>query len=129
MARSTAVLIGAIIEVDSDIGLDPFINAASMLVTSVLAGVDTSESDLTQIETWLAAHYYAIRAPRSSSEKAGPVAESFDVKIDLGLNQTRYGQMALSLDVTGKLAYHNRKTTEGLGSTPSLTWLGTGPDD
>ena len=129
MARSTAVLIGAIIEVDDDIGLDPFINAASMLVTSVLAGVDTSEADLTQIETWLAAHYYAIRDPRASSEKAGSVAESFDYEVALGLNQMRYGQMALSLDVTGKLAYHNRKTTEGLASTPSLTWIGTGSDD
>ncbi|MCP4566487.1 MAG: hypothetical protein GY841_02770 [FCB group bacterium] len=129
MARTDATEIGKIIDVDSGDDLDAFIDAANILVTDILGESGTATATLAVIETWLAAHFYAIYKPRASAEKAGSVSESFDYKIDLALNQTRYGQMALSLDTTGALARHNKKIIDGVSKTASVSWLGTSTED
>lgn len=122
--RTTSVAVEGIIEVDANIPLTPFIETASSLVDDVAAADSPPNSTrLELIERYLSAHFYTLRDPRPTSEKAGPVASSYQSKVDLGLNTSHYGQMAISLDPTGTLkrASSGRK----IGAT---CWLGTEAD-
>jgi len=122
--RTTAELVAGIIEVDEDISLTPFMNAANELVTELCAGVSSySTTRLQTIETWLSAHFYAIRDPRLVSEKASKVASTNQSKVDLAFDNSHYGQMAMGLDTNGGLASLNKRMKMG-GGVPSLTWLG-----
>lgn len=127
MARTTDELIEGIIDVDSAITLTPFITAANMLVTEFCTNLDNDYTDaqLVVIETWLSAHFYTVRDMRAESEKAGPVSEKFQSKVDLGLSTSHYGQMAMTLDFRGGLASLNEKIKNGKSSTIGFTWLGT----
>lgn len=127
MARTTSVLVGGIIELAASISMDPFIEAANMLVTQACTGltVEYSSAKLAIIEKWLAAHFYTVRDPRAESEKAGPVGEKFQSKVDLGLNTSHYGQMALRLDYQGGLASLEKEMKDGVKKTVGITWLGT----
>jgi len=121
--RTTDELVEEIIEVDSTISLTPFIAVANELVTELCTDSDYSSSRLLLIETWLAAHFYAIRDPRIESEKAGSVSEKRAIKIGLNLQQTTYGQQAMLLDTSGNLAALNKGMDTGK-RTPSVTWAG-----
>lgn len=128
--RATEASIRAVMgDVDESItDFSPFINAANALVDELLAG-DFSEGRLTIIETWLAAHFVAIRDPQRDMEKAGTVQERYQYKVSLGLAQTRFGQMAKFLDTTGKLANQDKKTVEGKKAvTMSSLWAGSCED-
>ena len=115
--RTTPANVAAIIEVDLTIvgddlsGLDPFIDAANEMVSEccTTTGSTYTPYRLELIERWLSAHFYAIRDPRPVSERAGPVAESYQKVVDQGLEATQYGQMALRLDSRGGLAAKNNK--------------------
>jgi hypothetical protein len=138
--RTTAELVGAIIEVDEDIPLDPFIGFASTLTDRVeraaeLATLltDDPESDgktraekLQQIETLLAAHFYTLRDPRAVQEKAGSVAATYQSAVTFKLFTSHYGQHAMLLDETGTLEAINagNKTR-----TVGVTWLGKTPEE
>lgn len=134
MARTTPERVGSIIELDEDIDLEEYILAANELVTELCEPVMQpdgatayySEPRLALIETWLAAHFYAIRDPRTSFEQAGSVNARYEGKTDLGLNFTRYGQQAMLLDTYGNLKRlnENKKLIK-----PSISWLGTPPSD
>lgn len=119
MARTTSVLVGGIIELDPAIDLAPFILAATTMIDDIADDSGHSSDRLQLIETWLAAHFYAMRDPRQTSEKAGPVAASYQSKVDLHLRLTHYGQMAMSLDSSGLLAAMSN------GTRGSVVWLGT----
>jgi len=107
--------VAAVIEVDEDIPLDPFISAASSLVDRLekvaiqknllIDDEDGKSRDekLAEIETWLAAHFYAMRDPRVVSEGAGPVNATYQSAVALRLMSSQYGQMACTLDETGYL--------------------------
>jgi hypothetical protein len=124
--RTTPELVAGIIEVDLNINLDPFIFTASELVTEVCAIAGYSIERLELIERWLAAHFYAIRDPRTTNEKAGSVGANYESKVDLNLALTRYGQQAMMLDTQGGLASLNQSILSGSGSrTASVAWLGT----
>ncbi len=127
MARATDDLIEGIIDVDSAILLAPFIDAANMLVTQFCTDltVDYTNAQLVQIETWLAAHFYTVRDMRASEERAGPVSERKQSKVDLGFATSHYGQMAMTLDFYGGLASLNERIKEGKANRISITWLGT----
>jgi len=122
--RTTSVLVAAIIEVDTDIDLEPFIFTASELVTEVCAIAGYTVERLELIERWLSAHFYAIRDPRVTQEKAGSVGANFESKVDLNLALTRYGQQAMLLDTQGGLAALNQSMLSGK-RTASVAWLGT----
>lgn len=139
--RTTPDLVRGIIETDDNIGLDPFIGVASLLVdeccvTSPTTGLSLGYPDatLTEIETWLAAHFYAVRDKRTTQETVGSLQEQYETKTDLRLQNTSYGQAALVIDFKGGLAALNN----GLGKVvktfpgdttgrrpPRVTWLGT----
>ena len=132
MARTTDLLVGGIIEWDSDVTkvthvpLAPFIEVANDLVTECCGGVATYDAArLERIERWLAAHFYTVRDMRAESEKAGPVSEKKQSKVDLGFDTSHYGQTAMRLDTAGGLAILNEKAKTGKTGLVGVSWLGT----
>lgn len=131
MPRTDVSQVGAVIELDDSIGVTPFINAANELVTEVCA-VKTnpdgspyySDNRLAMIETWLAAHFYAQRDPRMSSVSPSGVSVRYQSQVDLGFNNTHYGQQALRLDTKGGLAALEARVKKG-GGKLGVFWLGT----
>lgn len=139
--RTTSELIAEIIELDPNItNLDPFILAASILVDRVQVAAEADdlllpatdddadrETILETIETWLGAHFYAMRDPRATHEGVGSVQETYQSKVDLGLRLSHYGQMAIALDTTGTLA----AIADGRAAvrTVQVSWLGTDCDE
>lgn len=132
-ARVTVDDVKLILDVDTSI-TDPmvtvFISAATILVDKVEDdGGITDEVQLKEIERWLAAHFVAIRDVRSASEKAGPVGQSFQYKVDLNLNQTQYGQQALILDTSGVLAGLQAQASGGGATEAEFVAMGPVSDD
>ena len=128
MSSVTADRVEEIVEVDPSIPLDPFIEAAHSLIIRECSDSGYDDETLELIEVWLSAHFYRIRDTAPASEKAGSVAVSYQYKVDLVLNQTRYGQMAMLLDTAGNLAALNKRTEEGEPATVSILWGGTSYD-
>jgi len=130
MVRATDEEVGKIIDVDENISLTAFIDIANALVTQCCTNLTTDYTDdhLVKIETWLSAHFYTVRDPRASEERAGPVSERYQSKVDLGFSTSHYGQTAMRLDYYGGLARLDRKIKKGT-KTPSLTWVGKEEDD
>lgn len=128
MPRATDELVRGIIDIDASVtDLTPFIAASAAVVEAQCATI--SESTGTLVETWLAAHYVAIRDMRVSSEGVSGVQQSFQYKLGLGLQCTMYGQTAMSLDDTGGLAKWNNDMLKGKsGKTPSVSWAGKDPE-
>lgn len=132
MARTNALLItksdtGGIVEVEEGDILTPYIDAAHSLLNAAIARTEANYglAHETIIETWLAAHFYAVFAPRESQEAVKGIIAEYEGKTDLGLNFTRYGQQAMLLDYMGGLSQINEMIQEG--KTPvkiGITWLG-----
>lgn len=127
--RTTPTLVRTII--DSNLAtepllLDAYIETASSIVDDVCVDTDDytyTSAKLELIERWLSAHCFAGNRRRTLSQSIGQgaVAQRFDpLKLDLNLNNTFYGQMAMALDTQGNLAAANA----GKGKV-SLHWLGT----
>ena len=128
MARTTDTLVEGIIAVDDDISLTPFIDVANNLVTDVCTDSGYTDAKLILIETWLAAHFLQIRDQAVDTEKAGKVSQKFQYKVDLILNQTKYGQMAQLIDTAGNLAQLSKRMEQGESASVSIGWLGTDLD-
>jgi len=142
MVRTDPDLVAGIIEVDEDIDLEPFIQAASILVDRVAAVADSKdlllpatdddpdrEEVLTQIETWLAAHFYTVRDPREEEEQAGTVRARYQGRQDLRLFTSHYGQMAVTLDSTGTLELINKGKGGTAGRPIGVTWVGKAAEE
>lgn len=82
----------------------PFIMAASTLVDNVLSGTDLSADTLYEIERYLAAHFMTARQQQVRSQKIGDAQETYSTAFGEMLKSSTYGQMALVLDTSGKLA-------------------------
>jgi len=79
--------------------------AMATLLTDKCSAAGLAAADCKEVERWLSAHLVATGARRLvKSSAVGPISESFDSKIDLGLNGTSYGQQAIALDTTSTLA-------------------------
>jgi hypothetical protein len=105
MARVTAAEVEKIIDLDSDLDADPFINSANLLITDVLGDAGMSEERLTDIELWLSAHFCAMRQRQISNIQMGGIGLSFGGNLagTEGLKLSHYGQQALALDTSGRL--------------------------
>ena len=126
MARTTSTAVEEIIEVDSNISLTPFIEGANALVTECCGDSENyTATDLELIERWLSAHLYTIRDPRVEVEKAGPVSQKMQSKVDLGFDTSHYGQMAMRLEWEGGLSALNERVKNGQRRLVGITWLGT----
>lgn len=89
--------------------LAAFINAANAIITDRLTGRGLSAAVLTQIEIWLAAHLATSREQQAESEDLPDYRVKYQGKFDLGLNNSRYGQMVLLLDSSNSLASAGQK--------------------
>lgn len=102
-----------------------FINTAHIFVCNYVDGYGVAASLLTQIEKYLAAHFATITYSAIQRQTMGPMSQAFVTKIGMGLSQTRYGQMAMSLDPTGSLENMRKRrislTSIGSGILPSET--------
>lgn len=83
--------------------LQVFIDDASAHVTEKL-GSNTTEANLKIVEKWLAAHLASMKEQRISKSRIGDTEFTYEGAFsESGLNSTRYGQMAIALDPTGRL--------------------------
>ena len=129
MARTTDECIRAIADVDPNVTLGPFIEAASIMVTRMTTcatekGLSHTADQLRMIEQYLAAHFYHLRDPRYRSKSTERASASFELsKPGEGLKSTDYGRTAMMFDDTGCLA-----DLSG-GIRAELVWLGKPPSE
>lgn len=129
--RTTSDNVASIIEVDTEIGLDPFMDVANELVTEYCTGKGQGYSTqrLENIERWLSAHFYAIRDQRPAMEAVGPVRVGYQKVIGTAFDATQFGQQAMLLDTKGGLAALNNKQKLMRDLTIGITYLGKPSQD
>lgn len=123
--RTTAAAVREILlnNYDGETDLTAFIVAAAMVVTRRCAPLAYSPDELAEIERWLAAHFATVPEGQLRGEQAGQARDDIAIKIDLGLDQTTYGQTAKVLDVLGGLAGVGEKVKK-----VKFFWAGKDPD-
>ncbi|MDH3359813.1 MAG: DUF4054 domain-containing protein [Desulfobulbaceae bacterium] len=118
-ARVTITDVKLIIDLDStitDASIQVFIDQANLFVNANLGDSGLSEDILTEIERNIAAHFLHALDPRAKQEKAGEVAVTYAGNFGTGLSATTYGQTAIMMDTTGKLAaISSRKRAATIG--------------
>jgi hypothetical protein len=87
---------------DDDIAL--LVDIASRHVDDVLSSTTLTAGTLKDIELYLAAHLLALRTGNFSRRKVNDSEDEYALKTGEGLKSTRFGQQAISLDTSGKLA-------------------------
>lgn len=97
--------------------LGAFINSAHYLIQANLTSSGLSETVLTEIHKYLAAHFASLRDQRVESEQVADVRKSYQGKTGMYLESTYYGQMALTLDTSGTLAKLGEKAATFLSFT------------
>ena len=109
-------------ETIADIAMESHVDDAKFLVDEVLGSSSLSDGRLDMIAKNLAAHFYVLAAHEGgifeetigeSSEKRGST-----FTLGQGLKLTRFGQMVLSLDTTGRF-----KDSMGLSKDDKKTAL------
>jgi len=128
MARTTIQAVAGILagNYDQVTGLQSFIDAASSIVDDAVTndedGVLTStKTEL--MELWLAAHFYHCYDPIYQSKNTLKSSGQFQGQSAMGLDGSRYGQMAKELDPSGYLSANDQK------SIMTLFWGGLPPSD
>lgn len=143
MPRTSSEAVAVICEVDDEIDLTDFITMANELTTELPASVMKADgvtpylSDvrLELIERQLAAHFYSMLNPKTTLERIGSAQVNYETnKVDFNLKLTRYGQQAIVLDTTGKLAAYNNSLEKVLMKLPTgmkmqALWLGSDAND
>jgi hypothetical protein len=128
--RTTSAAVAKVLEVDATLDMTPFIETANAFVTEICEPVTTYDAArLELIERWLSAHCYAQRDVRRTAEQAKGIGEHFESVIDLGFDNSRFGQMAMRLDTAGGLAALNKQMKKGGTMTAGIEWIGTEPED
>lgn len=119
--RTTETKLRAVITTYDNVDVYPYLNTASVVVDGIVdcaTDLDITVSDelLAEIETYLAAHFYALRYPQYQDKKAGRARGKLMGETAMGYKSTLWGQMAIELDPTGCL--------EGAGNLLNGYWLG-----
>lgn len=88
--------------------LVPFIETASLIVDRVKTcaidkGKDLTTAELELIERWLSAHFYVQSDQAYQSKSTSGASGSFQGQVGEGLQNSKYGAAALSLDYSGCL--------------------------
>lgn len=127
MARVAEQDVQAIIDADENLSVAPFIATATAL-TDYVSSRDTknllNSALLVEIEKYLAAHAYAHRDQLLATESQGDASGVYQGQFGMGLQSTQYGQMAMTLDVTGELSSLSKGKVK-----VGMTWLGKPPSD
>lgn len=130
--RTTELAVGGIVEVDVDISLTPFIEAANALIDKIVEPALDDDTQEELVERWLSAHFYALRDQVQNLQQVGlgrgAVAPKFHGRTETSLDYTRYGQMAKSLDTSGALASWDDAVKKGKARFATAGWLGTTTD-
>jgi len=87
MARTTDEKVRAVIQTDGLVDLDPFIENANIIVSNMIAqaatlGKTASSDTWVVVETYVAAHLYHLKFPKSQSERVGKASKSFQGDTD-----------------------------------------------
>jgi len=106
--RVTVDEVRAIIEtsLSDTIILDSMIDTANLYINTHLLGVGHTEEMLAKIELYLSAHFVAITEEGGTlqSSKMGDAEDEWETDYyKAGLNSTRYGQAAITLDTSDTL--------------------------
>lgn len=107
MARTDAISVQQRFDTDLSGGdLQPFIDDANALVTSELADEGLEATLLKRIETYIAAHFAAVRDPRFTDVGGAARDATFEERGSEGpgLAGTQHGRRAIDLDPTNTLA-------------------------
>lgn len=117
-------------DVSKKIDLVPFIRRANAItnyvVTKDISGLLTDEL-LYEIETNLAAHYYAKTDQQYSAKSTGGASGTFQGQTGMGFDYSPWGQDAKSLDVTGTLAMLDETAKTGSKKIAKIRWIGNCP--
>jgi hypothetical protein len=85
--------------------LSPFLKAANSTVTGLLSDEGYGDTQLAEIERWLAAHFASCAKDQIvSKEKIGGADATYHGKTGMGLESTFYGQTVKTLEYNGVLA-------------------------
>jgi len=109
----------AIIQNDSLLSIAPFIATATALTDYVESKDSNSlltSALLVEIEKYLAAHFYEHKDQQYSNKKTGDASAAFQGQFGLRLDGSKWGQTALTLDVTGTLASLNKARSKATAS-------------
>ena len=87
-----------------DIDIDIFIDTAAEIIKIYLSDAGLADTLLAKIELFLSAHLVTLREQQVSSEKYGNASATYQGKTGMHLTSSHFGQTAMTLDVTGKLA-------------------------
>lgn len=123
--RTTEDEVRAVLDTDPTINVQSYISNASVIVDDIATRATTMSLTVTSarfklIETYLAAHLYALFDPQYQEKETGKASATFQGHTGKGYELTWWGQMAISFDPTGML----RDESEGV-ATPDGNWLGT----
>jgi len=106
MARTTEAEVLEILDttLTSD-QITPYVTTANLFVTTHLSGSGLSASLLAEIERYIAAHIISLTRDQKPVEaEIDGVREVYQGKTGINLKASFYGQVASSLDSTGKLS-------------------------
>ena len=97
------------IETDEDTPVNSYMFNANVVTDQVAAkatelGITVSTGILKLIETYIAAHFYALFELQTSEEDTGKARTKFQGKTDMYFESTLWGQMAIQFDPTGFLS-------------------------
>lgn len=90
--------------IQTELEIDIFIDTASEIIKAHLSDAGLADTLLTKIELYLAAHFVTLREKQVSAEKYGNASATYQGDTGMHLSSSLYGQTAIALDVTGKLA-------------------------
>jgi len=126
--RTTQEKVREVVGSDESISMSPFIDFATELVDYVVT--QDSSSILTtgmkeRIETYLAAHFYAIRDLQYHDKKTADASAKFQGVTDMGFDATLWGQQAKRGDLTGTLARLDKEPR----AKATMDWLGLPPSE
>lgn len=127
MPRTNADLVKGVLDSEYDTlrrpNLNPYIDSVTGLVTrvntcAVAKGITYSAVELELLERWLAAHAYKAADKQMASSSENGSSGSFRGTFGENLKSTSFGQMALTLDVSGCLLSLTTQMRAG------AAWLG-----
>lgn len=101
-ARVTAAAVKDVIETAlADSEINACINTAHVMIAGRSRMLTELDDDtLTQIETWLAAHFVSVREPRVVQETVDDTTVRYEQPKAGSITESTYGQVAIALDTT-----------------------------
>ena len=108
--RATAASVQAVVKT-TETDFDAFIATANTIVEEQLVGKGMTEERLTQIETYLAAHFLLVRDRQAKTESYGSIGVTYTGEFGMNLKSTTHGQTAVLLDTSGLLVNLGNATT------------------